>query len=155
MEMWDAGTDSQRFEQPPDLIICGLKFDQECQKSLRRKKKRNGRSKTEEYPFHQSERWRVSMEHQKNARKKLEIPMGATMPCKMMTRRRLRKLWETVTSEAHESTRKRLESTRPRTHEDHIAEKGFNSINHYNLLIYKFIPMRHVMKTSGYESCSG
>ena len=96
----------------------------------------------------------------KNARKKLEIPMEAAVPCKMMTRRRLRKLWETVTSEntnphkktkcvniveVHESTRKRLESTPPRTHEDHIAEKGFNSINHYNL-VRKFIPMRHAMK---------
>ena len=34
--------------------------------------------------------------------------------------------------EAHESTRKRLESSLPRNHEDHIAEKGFNSISHNN-----------------------
>ena len=47
--------------------------------------------------------------------------------------------------EAHESTRKRLESTPPRTDEDHIAEKGFNSVNHYNL-VRKFIPLRHAMK---------
>ena len=103
MGMCGAGAGSQRFEQPPDLIICGLKFDQECQKPFRRKRKRNGRSKTEEYPFHQFERWRVSLEHQKKRKKELEIPMGAAMPCKMMTRRRVRKLWETVASEAHES----------------------------------------------------
>ena len=35
--------------------------------------------------------------------------------------------------EAHESTRRRLESTLPRSHEDHIAEKGSSSISHYNL----------------------
>ena len=34
--------------------------------------------------------------------------------------------------EAHESTRKRLESTLPKDHEDHIAGKGFNSLKHCN-----------------------
>ena len=73
----------------------------------------------------------------KNARKKLEVPMEAAMACEMETR----KPQETVASEstdshkktkyacnveAHESTRKRLESALPRNHEDHIAEKkGF------------------------------
>ena len=33
-----------------------------------------------------------------------------------------------------ESTRKRLESTLPRNHEDHIAERGFNSLTHYTLV---------------------
>ena len=47
--------------------------------------------------------------------------------------------------EAHESTRKRLESTPPRSHEDHIAEKGFNSISHDNSE-HKFIPMLQAMK---------
>ena len=46
---------------------------------------------------------------------------------------------------AHESTRKRLESTPQRNDDDHIAEKGFNSLTHYNL-VHKFIPMRHAMK---------
>ena len=47
--------------------------------------------------------------------------------------------------EAHESTRKRLECTLPRSHEDHIAEKGYNSISHYNL-VQKIIPMPQAMK---------
>ena len=34
--------------------------------------------------------------------------------------------------EAHESTRKCLESTLPRDHEDGIAETGRNSISHYH-----------------------
>ena len=47
--------------------------------------------------------------------------------------------------EAHESTRKRLESTLPRNHEDHIAEKGLSSLSHHNLL-HTFIPLLQAMK---------
>ena len=46
--------------------------------------------------------------------------------------------------EAHESMRKRLESSRPKDH-DHIAEKGFNSLGHYNFA-HKFVPMPQAMK---------
>ena len=42
--------------------------------------------------------------------------------------------------EAHESTRKRLESTLPKRYEDHFAEKGFNSISHNNF-VRKLVPM--------------
>ena len=90
-----------------------------------------------------------------NARKNLEVPVEAAMPCKMVTRKRARKLRKTVASgdthphkktkyacivEAHESTRKRLESTPPRNRDDHIAEKGFNSLTRYNL-VHKFVPI--------------
>ena len=47
--------------------------------------------------------------------------------------------------EAPESTRQRLESSLPKNHKDHIAEKGFNSINHYTL-VHKFVPMPQAMK---------
>ena len=47
--------------------------------------------------------------------------------------------------EAHESTRKRLESTLPKDHEDRIAGKGFNSLCHYNQ-VHKFIPVLQGMK---------
>ena len=47
--------------------------------------------------------------------------------------------------EAHESTRQRIESVTNRSHEDHIAGKGQNSISHYNK-VHKFILMPHVMK---------
>ena len=36
--------------------------------------------------------------------------------------------------EAHESARKRTEETQQRDHEDHIADKRFNSLSHYNLV---------------------
>ena len=47
--------------------------------------------------------------------------------------------------EAHESTRKRLESCLPKGHEDHIAGKGYNSTTRDNL-VHKFIPMPQAMK---------
>ena len=46
--------------------------------------------------------------------------------------------------EAHESTRKRVESTPPRSHEDHIVERRFNSLSHCNL-VRKFVPMSRAM----------
>ena len=47
--------------------------------------------------------------------------------------------------EAHESTRKRLEKTQQKGHEDRIVEKGFNSLSHFSL-VQKFIRMPQAMK---------
>ena len=47
--------------------------------------------------------------------------------------------------EAHEPTRQRLESSLPKDHEDHIAEKGFNTLRQYNL-VHKFILVPQAMK---------
>ena len=47
--------------------------------------------------------------------------------------------------EASESTRLRMGESSPNHHEDHIAGKGDNSQNHYNLL-HKSFPMPHAMK---------
>ena len=38
-----------------------------------------------------------------------------------------------------------MEESLPNHHEDHIAGKGNNSLQHYNLL-HKFIPMPHAIK---------
>ena len=80
--------------------------------------------------------------------------MEAAKPCKMGTRKRLRELQETAATgitesngktkyacivEAHESTKKRLESTLP------IAEKGFNTRNRKKM-VQKFIPMPQAKK---------
>ena len=82
------------------------------------------------------------------------------MPCKLGTTKRFKELRETVASGdthphkktkyscivlAHESTRKRLESTLPRNHDDHIVEKRFNSLTYCNL-VHKCIPMLLAMK---------
>ena len=47
--------------------------------------------------------------------------------------------------EASESTRLRMGNSIPHHHEDHIAGKGENSLQHYNL-VHKFIPMPQAMK---------
>ena len=47
--------------------------------------------------------------------------------------------------EASESTRLRMEESLPNYHEDHVAQRGDNSIQHYNL-VHKFIPMPQAMK---------
>ena len=47
--------------------------------------------------------------------------------------------------EAGESTRMRMGNSEPHNHEDHIAGKGENSLQHYNL-VHKFIPMPQAMK---------
>ena len=46
--------------------------------------------------------------------------------------------------EAHESTRKRLESTPPKDHEYHIAKSRFNSLSRYNM-VHTFVPMPQAM----------
>ena len=47
--------------------------------------------------------------------------------------------------EVSESTRLRMEESLPNYHEDHVAGKGDNSLQHYNLL-HKFIPVPQAMK---------
>ena len=47
--------------------------------------------------------------------------------------------------EADESTRMRMGNSIPHHHEDHIAGKGENSLQHYNF-VHKFIPMPRAMK---------
>ena len=48
-------------------------------------------------------------------------------------------------SGSDESTRMRMGNSIPQHHEDHIAGKGENSLQHYNL-VHKFIPMPQAMK---------
>ena len=76
----------------------------------------------------------------KNARKKLETPIAPAMPCKIIknnkncasgaTNRIKTKL--ACILEAGESTRLRMGESLPNHHEDHIAGKGDNSLQHDN-----------------------
>ena len=90
----------------------------------------------------------------KNARKKLETPVAPAMPCKMsknsqnwVTRGKSNKIKSKLACifEASESTRLRMGESQPNHHEDHIAGKGDNSLQHYNL-VHKIIPMLQAMK---------
>ena len=86
----------------------------------------------------------------KNARKKLETSFAPAMPCKIMKNcgsgvsdKNKTKL--ACILEANESTRMRMGNSEPSNHEDHIAGKGENSLQHYNL-VHKFIPMPQAIK---------
>ena len=87
----------------------------------------------------------------KNARKKLETPIAPAMPCKIMKKNggsggsNKVKAKLACILEACESTRLRMGESLPNHHDDHIAGKGDNSLQHYNL-VHKFIPMPQAMK---------
>ena len=53
--------------------------------------------------------------------------------------------------EALESTRKRIQETQNKEHEDHIAAKGFISMRHYNLAHTLF----HVAPRNEDSGCGG
>ena len=98
----------------------------------------------------------------KNARKKLETPMAPAVPCKASkkgkhgeTRGKTNELKSKLACilEASESTRLRIEDSLPNYHEVHIAGKGDNSLQHYNLVqIYSYGSCH---KNSSSKSSSG
>ena len=81
-----------------------------------------------------------------NAGKKLETPMAPAVPCKTSknsqhgaTRGKSNDFKSKFACilEVSESSRMRMEESLPNYHEDHIAGKGDNSLQHYNL-VHKF-----------------
>ena len=90
----------------------------------------------------------------KNARKKLETSVALAMPCKIIKSNKNCGSGESnkVKSkfacilEASESTRLRMGESLPTHHEDHIAGKGDNSLQHYNLVhkIYSYAPSHEI-----------
>ena len=87
----------------------------------------------------------------KNARKKLETSVAPAMPCKIMKKNcgsgasnKIKTRFACIL-EADECTRLRMGETLPNHHEDHVAGKGDNSLQHHNL-VRKFIPMSQAMK---------
>ena len=90
----------------------------------------------------------------RNTRKKLETPMPPAMLCKTCkksmhgeTRSKTNVFMSKFACilEASESTRMRMEESLPNYLEDHIARRGDNSLQHYNL-VHKFILMLQAMK---------
>ena len=169
----------QNIKQLPDLIICDLKFGLGMSTAAQKKEKHQWTiEKTKARQWSETERlfFFVDLddgeveEAIKSASKELEISMEAAIPCKLRTKKSPNKSRETDDEtkgsnkiqmterayivEAHESTSKRWEPTLPKDHEDHIAERGFNSLSHYNL-VHKFVPVPQAMKNSGCGSSSG
>ena len=97
----------------------------------------------------------------KNVRRKLGTSKAAAMPCKrtfpqariretVVSKTEKTKAFEAKTkfsciTEAHESTRQRIESVMKKIDEEHIAGKGQNSVLHHNS-VHKIIPMPQTMK---------
>ena len=89
----------------------------------------------------------------KNARRKLEIPMPAAVPCETPMHSGgetccgvgKSKTKHACNVEADESTRLRLEGVAYRYHEDHIALKGINSLSRHNL-VHKVIRMPQALE---------
>ena len=99
----------------------------------------------------------------KNAREKLETPMAPAMPCKIRNNNKSYGNGEKSNKiksklacilEAGESTRLRMGESLPNHHEDHVAGKGDNSQQHFNL-VHKLIPMPQAMKISSSKGSSG
>ena len=87
-----------------------------------------------------------------NARRKLEVPMLAAIPCKLQREkyRETCRVDEGKTKyacivEADESTRKRMEGSPRQDHGDHIAGQGMNSVGHCNL-VREFVSIPQAMK---------
>ena len=96
----------------------------------------------------------------KNARKKLETSVAPAMPCKNYEKNcgndgsNKIKTKLVCILEADESTRMRMGNSITHYHQDHIAGKGENSLQHYNL-VHKFIPMPQAYEDSGSKSSGG
>ena len=96
----------------------------------------------------------------KNAREKLETPVAPAVSCKILKKNcgggasNKIKTKLTCILEASESTRLRMEESMPIHHEDHIAGKGNNSLQHYNL-VHKFIPMPQAIKIPAVKTGMG
>ena len=102
-------------------------------------------------------------EPMKNARKKLETPMAPAKPCKTSkkckhgeTRGKTNEFKSKLSLilKASESTRLRMEESLPNYHEDHIAGKGDNSLQHYHL-VHKICSKASSHEGSRSKSSSG
>ena len=89
----------------------------------------------------------------KNARKKWGTCVAPAMPCKIMKKNcgsgasNKIKTRLACILDSDESKRLRMGESLPNYHEDHIAGKGNNSLQHYNL-VHKLIPMPQAKKIS-------
>ena len=97
--------------------------------------------------FHRPRGYGIQKKPIKNARKKLETSVAPAMPCKIMKNcgscgsdKNKTKL--ACILEANESTRMRMGNSEPSNHEDHIAGKGENSLQHYNLYTSLFLCLK-------------
>ena len=96
----------------------------------------------------------------KECKKQLETPMAPAMPCKTCKKSKHGETRNKTSDfkskfpcilEASESTRLRVEESLPKYHEDHIAGRGDNSLQHHSL-VHKFILVPEAMKIPAAEA---
>ena len=105
---------------------------------------------------------RISRKMLKIQGEKLEVPMPAAMALQDQEKKvqgNLSHSWCSqdkvrIIVEADESTRKRVEGTLHKDHEDHIAGQGIKSWHNKNL-VHKFIPMPQALRKSRCKCSSG
>ena len=103
--------------------------------NAKKSKSGSSRNQSSTIPEDYDEEFKDIME---NARRKLEVPMRAAMPCKIQR--------HTYTATCRfEKDCKTKYACPHRYHEDYISAKGINSLSHYNL-VHKFIPMSQALK---------
>ena len=96
----------------------------------------------------------------KNARTKLDTSVAPAMPCKIVKKNCGRGGSDKIQTklacilEADESPGLRMGTSVPKHQEDHIAGKGENSLQHYNL-VHKFTPYASCHENSCSESSGG
>ena len=136
-ELWDNNGKDRQAEREAEVVTCKSSISithENCEESISL-----------------TQKTRNSKRPIKNARKKLETPVAPAMPCKIMKKNCVsgasNKIKTKLASilEADESTRLRMGESLPKRHEDHIAGKGNNSLQHYNL-VHKFISMPQAIK---------
>ena len=155
------GGDLQGNKNLVVLMMCGQKCGSICLMQQRRKQNNDGQSRNQEldnarqlrgifFVEPNDEEFKLTV---KAARRKLEVPMPAAMPCKIPikssgeTHRSIgkRKTKYACVVDADESTRPRLEGAGHKPHQDHITAKGTKSMTRYSLA-HKFIPMPQALK---------
>ena len=158
---WSGVGDLRGNKQPQDPTMYGRICGSICLMQRKAKQNKSGLSRNrssiipDNYVVSSSVNLRMKNSDtlSKNARRKLEVPMPAAMPCKTLINSRgetCRSIGKSKTKyacfvDADFCTRPRLEGAGHKPHQDHITAKGMNPLNHYSL-VHEFIPMPQALK---------
>ena len=152
--------DWQENKRHPDQTLCGQRFGKICLKRRNAKKSKSGLSKNRSSTILENclvftsliqmmKNWRISW-RMRAERGSSDASRTALQDSTWEVQGDLSR-WKEVQDKIRlhcwgdESTRKRMEGSLHKYHEDHIAGKGMNSLSHYNL-VHKFIPVPQAMK---------
>ena len=154
MDTCGPGGDWQNGKRHPGQIIYGQNFGPNWQELQSWGRSRDGQLKNQssimledyEKSISLTLRTRSSKKTIRNARKKMETPTAPAMPCKTCKKnkhgRPVARLMISSLNLRSGSTRMRMEESLPNYHEDHIAGRGDNSLQNYNLVDKIFLCLK-------------